>query len=106
MFKLQPNPTFPVEVTFPTPTGEGKIKFEFHHKGKKALQAFYASLNVDGVARDDDDAVSEIVSGWSGTDEKFSKEALSQLLDDYIGAAPAIFEAYQKGILEGKQKNS
>jgi len=105
MFKLQPNPTFKVDVTIPTPDGDGKIKFEFRHKGKKELQKFYASLRVGDVVREDEDALFELVADWSGADGKFSQEALAKFLDDYAGAAQAIFEAYQKGILEGKQKN-
>ena len=43
--------------------------------------------------------------GWEGVDEKFSPEALATLLDNYPSSAKNIFEAYNKGLFEGKQKN-
>jgi hypothetical protein len=104
-FVLQPKPTFRQEVTIPTPTGEGKITFEFRHKGRKALKAFFESLGEGETARVDSDALLELVSDWAGVDEKFTPENLDTLLDNYPSAAKAIFEAYNKGLFEGKTKN-
>lgn len=105
-FTLQPKPTFTGEVTIPTPNGEGKITFEFKHKGRKALKAFYESLGEGETARQDLDALIELVSGWTGVDEEFSDENLGVLLDNYPAAPRAIFDAYNKALLEGRQKNS
>lgn len=106
MFVLQPKPTFKAEVLIPIPGGgEGKIKFEFRHKGRKALRDFIESLSKDGEARDDVDAILELVEGWDGVSEKFSKEALETLVDAYPGAARAIFDAYHSALLEGRAKN-
>ena len=105
MFVLQPKPTFKMDVVIPTVQGEGKIKFEFKHMGRKALKAFFESLGEGDSARPDSEALMDIVSGWEGVDEKFSAEALDTLLDNYPSAARAIFEAYNKGLFEGKQKN-
>jgi uncharacterized protein involved in tellurium resistance len=105
MFVLQPKPTFKSEVSIPTTEGEGKINFVFKHKGRKALKEFFDTLSNEEVVRDDVDALSELVEGWSGVDEKFSVEALGNLLDNYPGAAAAIFAAYNRALLEGRSKN-
>lgn len=104
-FVLTPKPTFRQEVIIPTPTGEGKITFEFKHKGRKALKAFFESLGEGDTARPDSEALLDLVSDWSGVDEKFTPENLDTLLDNYPSAAKAIFEAYNKGLFEGKAKN-
>ena len=108
MFVLQPKPTFKAEVTIPTPTGEGKIKIEFKHKGRKALTEFLQSLpGQEGQKepREDVDALSEIIADWSGVDTKYSIEALEQLLDGYPTAAKAIFDAYLPALMDGRVKN-
>ena len=105
MFKLQPNPTFKIDVVIPTQDGDGKIKFEFKHMGRKALKTFFESLGEGDSARPDSEALLDLVADWSGADGKFSPEALATLLDNYPGAAGAIFTAYNKGLFEGKQKN-
>lgn len=106
MFALQPKPTFKQDVTIPTTTGEGVIEFEFKHKGRKALKAFYESLGEGDTARSDVDALGELIAGWSKVDGKYSAEALEALLDNYPAAARVIFEGYNKGLFEGRQKNS
>ncbi len=105
MFKLNPNPTFKSEVVIPTTSGDGKITFEFKHKGRKALKEYIESLGEGDTAREDVDALGELIAGWSGVDEKFSPEALAILIDAYPGASRAIFEAYNKALLEGRSKN-
>ena len=106
MFALQPKPTFKAEVTIATPGGnEGKIKFEFKHMGKKALKAFFESIGEGETARQDSEALLDLVAGWEGVDEKFSPEALDALLDNYPSASQAIFTTYHKALIEGKVKN-
>ncbi len=106
MFKLQPNPTFKVDVTIPVPGGkDGKLSIEFNHKGKKALKEFFDSLTDENNQRSDADALGELIMGWSGVDEKFSPENLEALLDAYPSAAMALFEAYRKEVLEARVKN-
>lgn len=105
-FILQPKPTFKSEVSIPVPGGkEGTIKFEFKHKGRKELRVFIESLGKEDAQRDDAEALMDIVAGWEGVDEKFSKEALETLVDAYPGAASAIFTAYHRALLEGRAKN-
>jgi hypothetical protein len=105
MFVLQPKPTFKMDVMIPTVQGEGKIKFEFKYMGRKAVKAFMDSLGDGESAREDKDALLDVIEGWEGVDQKFSPEALEVLLDNYHGAAKAIFDAFIRGLFEGKQKN-
>lgn len=106
MFLLQPKPTFEAEVSIATPGGaEGKIKFMFKHKGRKALKEFFETLSDGEVSRPDHEALLDLVGGWKGVDEPFSPEALETLLDNYPAAAQAIFQAYHKLLLEGRAKN-
>ena len=105
MFALQPKPTFKANVTINTPGGEGTIKFEFKHMGRKALKSFFEGLGEGENARPDEEAMLDLIAGWDGVDEKFSPEALATLLDNYPGSAKNIFEAYNRGLFEGKQKN-
>jgi len=105
MFKLNPNPTFKAEVTIPTTSGAGKITFEFNHKGRKALKDYVASFGEGDSAREDVDIIGELIVGWTGVDEKYSPEALATLLDAYPGAAHAIFESYNRTLVEGRSKN-
>lgn len=108
MFVLQPKPTFKFDVTIPAAgdSANGTIKFEFKHMGRKALKAYYETLGSGDTARADVDALGDLIVGWSGVDTAYSGEALEQLLDGFPGAATAIFEGFNKGLFEGKQKNS
>lgn len=105
MFAVQPKPTFKMDVVIPTVQGEGKIKFEFKYMGRRAVKAFMDSLGEGEAAREDKDALLDVIVGWEGVDEKFSPESLDAVLDNYHGAAKAIFDAFLRGLFEGKQKN-
>ena len=106
MFALQPKPTFTKEVVLTVPGGgEGKFKGVFQHKGKSELQAFFASISDPEKPRADIDSVMEVLVGWEGVDQKFSKENVELLLENYFGAAIAILNAYSTGYFEAKEKN-
>ena len=108
MFALQPNPTFKSEITIPVPGGgEGKITFEFRHKSRPALKTFFDGFaEVEGQpAKEDIDALGEIVAGWEGVDGEYSREALAQLLDNYPRAAASILAGYSSAMFEAKEKN-
>lgn len=107
MFVLQPKPTFKLEVTIPRLDDEGAvIEFEFNHKDRKGLKAFFDSLGEGDTARKDVDAIGELIKGWSGVDAKYSLDALGTLFDNFPGAPVAILETYTKALAEGKRKNS
>lgn len=107
MFVLQPKPTFKLSVAIPRLDDEdATIEFEFNHKDRKGLKAYFDSLGEGETARKDVDALGELVKGWSGVDVKYSSEALGTLFDNFPGAPVAILEAYTKALAEGKRKNS
>ena len=105
-FVLQPKPTFKAAVMIPIPGGtEGKITFEFNRLGKKALKALFESISsVDGD-REDADVLSELICGWSGVDQEFSKANLETLCDMYPGSVTAILTTYNREVMEAKTKN-
>lgn len=110
MLVLQPKPTFKAVVSFPIPGGvEGKLTVIFRHKGKKELKAFFEGLGAaeasDDAVKTDADALMELIEGWEGVDEKFSKENLETLLDSYPTSALALYETYRQEMLEGRVKN-
>ena len=101
MFTINPTPTFKLDVTIPSPTGGGKVGVIFKHKGRKALAEFVKSLTEEGSTRTDLDGLLEIIVGWDGVQEPFSKEALESLLDNYPAAAKAIYDVYFPAVSEG-----
>lgn len=106
MFALQPKPTFTKEVVLTVPGGgEGKFKGVFQHKTKTELQAFFANISDEKNPRPDIESVMEILVGWEGVDQKFSKENVEILLENYFRAALAILNAYSFGYFEAKEKN-
>ena len=118
MLALKPKPTFKVGVTIHTPgEDDAKVTFEFKHKGRKELKAFFESFaNADKPAdasegkpgaepRADSDLLLDIVAGLDGIDHKFTPENFALFLDNYHSAAGAIFTAYLKSFAEAEQKN-
>ena len=118
MLALKPKPTFKVGVTIHTPgEDDAKVTFEFKHKGRKELKAFFESFSANDAAepakdgkpeaepRADSDLLLDIVAGWDGIDHKFSPENFALFLDNYHSAAGAIFTAYLKSFAEAEQKN-
>lgn len=106
MFKLQTNPTFEAPISIPTVDGTGTITFVFKHKGKKAANEYFMSINTGENAKGDAEKLAEIIAGWKGVDAEYSTAALETLLDNYHGAAIAIFNGYIKALVEGVEKNS
>lgn len=101
MFKLQPNPTFKAKVAIPLPGQKkaGEIEFEFRHFSLSKWEAIAAERPVRDVLIDD------IIVGWSGVEEAFSKEALVVLFDEYPGAAAAVFDTFVAELFGAKRKN-
>jgi hypothetical protein len=105
MFKINPNPTFKHKINIPVPGNTPvAVTFEFKHKGRDELQAYYAGL-AEANDRSDGDALAELICGWEGVDVPFSVENLSALVNNYPGAATALFEGYREALLEGRRKN-
>lgn len=111
MIKLVPNPTFKVDVEFGTPNGDAKLKVEFKHKGRKALQEWIAKFQPkegeeETEALDDEVELAEIIVGWEGVDAPFNKDNLAKLIDSYPSFARAAMGTYIPSLLEGQRKNS
>jgi hypothetical protein len=106
-FKLQPNPTFKASVTIPTPDGDGKIVFEFKHKGRKALKEFFASLGEGDAARTIAMRCQDLIAGWSktSTPRTVSRNWTNCWTTIRWRPKPSS-SAYNKGLFEGKEKNS
>lgn len=83
-------PTFSHTVALPIPGGQtGDVKFTFKWLDRDQFKVFSDGLkdkkNIDGLM--------EIVTGWDLPDE-FNHDNMARLLDKYLGAAAAIFDAY------------
>ena len=95
LLKLQPAPKFRAKVAIPVPGGDPvPVEFEFVHRTKSDLEAFLASADK----RPDVDSVMETVSGWELSD-KFDRDNVARLLDNYHGAARAIAQVYLEQLM-------
>lgn len=95
MLKLKANPTFKAKVGIPVPGGEPvEVEFEFRHMTRDALNAFLTGPKA--AKRSYEDTIAQIVVGWSGVDADFSKEAVTELCQNYLGAPTAILESFGK----------
>jgi len=47
----------------------------------------------------------EIVEGWKDVSEPFSEQALGELIENFYGSLPAIFDAYVAGLTQAKVGN-
>lgn len=111
MLKLVPNATFPAKVTIPVP-GEEKdkvIKVHFKFLQKEELNVYLKSLED----RSDLDALKEVTKGWEtkdgegyeGVDTEFNESNLAALLNAYVMAPLAFFEAFRDELTKAKQGN-
>lgn len=105
MFKLAPNPTFRAKVTIPTPgdAPDGVIEFEFRHKTLGEMKRYAAELQAPGV--DDAGKLAEIIVGWSGVEEEYSRESLGKLIDNFPAATTAIVAGYVRELAGARLGN-
>ena len=98
---LQPNPQFKGAVEIPC-AGESPatVEFTFIHRTKSALDEFIKTR----VGVDDVESFMAMVSGWD-LKEEFNADNVALLLENYISAAQATFQAYVRLLVEGKSKN-
>lgn len=103
MFKIEPNPTFSttVRISRPGEAKPGEFVVEFKHLTRDELKAYFSTLS----GRDDNDALFEIIAGWSEIDIPFSKKGLATLLNKWPTAGHELFEAFRREALESKLKN-
>lgn len=98
MLKLKADPTFTVPVDIPAPGGAVTIQVEYRHMAKDDYAKFVAAEKKK--KRSDEDALMEIVVGWSGVDGEFSKESVRNLCQNYHGAASVIVETWIKQLTQ------
>lgn len=107
MFKITPNPTFPLDVEIPTTVGVATLKLEFKHLGKEGLK----KLHEIAVSKPDIETLSNIIVGWTevfdndGNSVPFNADSLSKLIEAYPAAPYEIYEAYQKAATGARVKN-
>jgi len=82
MLKLTPNPTFTASLDIDLPGGKKeKVSFVFNYKDKTQYEEFIARC-AEGKNQYFD-ALVEIVSGWDGIEEEFSKDSFALFLKNY-----------------------
>lgn len=104
MLKLKAAPTFKAKVGIPMPGGKAEeVEFEFRHMTRDALNEFLSGKEAEG--RSYEDTIAQIVVGWSGVDAPFSKEAVAEMCQNYLGAPTAILGAYGKELAAARLGN-
>ena len=99
--QLKAAPTFPAKVGIPVAGGEAvPVLMTFKHRTKTQLDEFIKSR----VEKSDVESFMEMVIGWD-LEDAFSEESVKELLENYIGAALATFEAYIDELVKAKAKN-
>ena len=110
MFKLIPDPTFPVRVRLTVPGQEATsdLVLTCRHKPRGAVQAW-----IDSAKELNDDAkfLGQVVADWGenvqGEDGKplpYTPEAFAALLDNYASAGMEIFDAYLQELRQSRSK--
>ena len=95
LLKLQASPKFKAKVAIPVAGGPSvPVEFEFKHRTAAALEEFFKQA----ADRSDLDSVMETATGWELTD-KFNRENVELLLQNYQGAARAIAETYTRELM-------
>jgi hypothetical protein len=103
MFKLQANPTFTARVPISVPGAEKapEITVEFKHFTRVGIKKFWE----DAAGKEDADILADIIVGWKGVDQPYSKEALETLLDMFPAANRDLFAAFNTELFESRRKN-
>jgi hypothetical protein len=97
---LKANPSFQAKVGIPVAGGASvDVLFTFRHRTKTELVDFVGALN-----RSDEEIFLDIVTGWD-LEDAFTPENVKLLLENYIGAALAVYEAYKAELVKAKEGN-
>lgn len=98
---LVASPKFTAGIQIPVAGGDSVIvEFTFRHRTKRELGEFIAPENE----RDDLDTVMECIVGWELAEE-CTRENVDIFLQNYGGAALAIYVGYLDEITGQRQKN-
>jgi hypothetical protein len=100
--KLQPDPTFKAKVAIVVPGAEpSNVVFTFKHRSRQEMDRF---LKAVSDMKDDVEMVMALATGWDLADD-FTEENVRTLVDSYISAPAAIFEAYLSELTGNRRKN-
>lgn len=119
--KLAVNPTFQAKVGIPLASGEKTdVLMTFKHRTRTEYAEMMASFSrkpgdSDAIGDDlavaaraglkrDVDAVMSMVTAWDLEDE-FNRENVELLLENYFGAASAIYETYGQALQGSRRGN-
>jgi hypothetical protein len=90
--QIKPNPTFKCKVGIPVPGADKmEVEFEFRHMRKAQFVEFVKSGDLDKLS--DVEVVLKLATGWNLPVE-FNESNLDDFLQDYHGAAQAIWLKY------------
>lgn len=99
--KLVPSPTFTAKASIPVAGGaDVPMGFTFKHRTRTELDEFGKGL----AKQSDADAFMDMLTGWE-FDEEFNKENIELLLQNYQGAALAVYDTYKTELVKAKAKN-
>jgi hypothetical protein len=102
MLKLKANPTFKAKVGIPIPGGDPvDVTFEFKAMARSKLKAF----GDDMKDKENSEFLLPLVVGWDGVEAPYSQEALSELLDQYIGSGRVIWDTYVAELTASRSGN-
>jgi hypothetical protein len=100
-FSLVPSPTFKALVSIQIPGGRAaEIEFTFKHRNRDEFKEFTDTLE----GRKDVDILLDIASGWD-LDDAFEAKNVQQLVDNYLGSARAVLNAYVAELTAARAKN-
>jgi hypothetical protein len=100
-FVLDPAPTFKAKVEIPVHGGNAvPVEFSFIHKTKDQID----EIRGDSGPKTDLDLIFAICEGWELSDD-FNDENIKKLLQNYQGAANAIYRKYLSEIMQLKLGN-
>lgn len=98
---LKAAPTFKASVGIPVAGGEPvMVEFTFKHRTKTTLDEFTKSR----ADQTDTESFMAMVEGWD-LEDAFTKESVDELLENYIGAALAVYRGYVNNLVQAKVKN-
>lgn len=103
MLKLQPNPTFQLEVEVPV-AGEAKptkIKLTALYRNTEELEKLVGGNEKVTV----DEFVMASITGWEEVDAVFSETTLRELLRNYHGVGIVIHRAYFNEVYKAARGN-
>ena len=102
MLKINPDPTFTVdvEITIPGKRETGTIPLTFKYLTRDELRVFWD----DNKGKPDTEVMSQLILGW-GLGEEFTQGNLETFFKNYPVAAIEIAGDYQRLLLESRVKN-